>query len=161
MITADVAETLRQRFGELILDVVHFRDETTVLVPRESVPEVCRSLHDDQGFTLMADLTAVDWHPRDPRFDVVYHLLNMTNYSRLRVKTQLNEGQTVPTVTGIWNAAHWAEREVFDLFGVVFEGHPNLQRLLLPEGWIGYPLRKDYPQTQITLPRPRADKIED
>ena len=101
-------------------------------------------LRDARGFMLLADITAVDWWPREPRFEVVYHLASAGN--RLRVKTRLaGDGARLPTVQTIWPAANWLEREVWDLFGIVFEGHNDLRRLLMPEDWEGYPLRKDFP----------------
>ena len=157
---AGTAAALQERFGAGILDVVHFRGESTVVVPRNSLIDVCRYCKDDLGYDFLSDLTAVDWLDRSPRFDVVYHLLSLTHFIRFRLKVQVDEGTAVPTVTGVWGAANWAEREVWDLFGVEFEGHPDLRRILMPEGWIGHPLRKDFPQTQITLPRPKADKVE-
>jgi NADH-quinone oxidoreductase subunit C len=108
-----------------------------------------------EGYTMLLDLGAVDYLPRSPRFDVVYHLLKMPQKrssisevgtpNRLRVLCGLDEGQAVPTVSDLWKAADWAEREVFDLFGIVFAGHPDLRRIQMPHDWEGHPLRKDYP----------------
>jgi NADH:ubiquinone oxidoreductase subunit C len=82
----------------------------------------------------------------------------MRDWSRLRLKVQVQDGQPAPTVTSVWPAANWPEREVWDLYGIEFAGHPDMRRILMPDGWIGFPLRKDYPQSQITLPRPKTDK---
>jgi NADH-quinone oxidoreductase subunit C len=87
----------------------------------------------------------VDYPTRSQRFDVVMHLYSMTQNHRLRVKAAVGENETIPTVSGVWKTANWQEREAFDMFGVVFEGHPDLRRILLPEDWEGYPMRKDYP----------------
>jgi NADH-quinone oxidoreductase subunit C len=154
----ETAEGLRGQFPDAVLDVVHFRGEVTVLVRRENIVAVATACRDEYEYNFLSDITAVDWLDRSPRFDVVYHLTSLVSWSRLRLKVQADEGQTVPTVIPVWGAANWAEREVWDLFGVEFDGHPDLRRLLLPEGWIGHPLRKDFRQTQITLPRPKSDK---
>jgi NADH-quinone oxidoreductase subunit C len=120
----------------------------TILVPVDQLIAVCRALHDTPGleFVAFTDVTAADFHPhRDPRYDVVYHFVAPHRRTRVRVKVQVNDGQPVPTVQGIWHGAGWCEREVFDLFGIVFEGHDDLRRLMMPEDWEGHPLRKDYP----------------
>jgi NADH-quinone oxidoreductase subunit C len=131
-------------------------DQPTIFVPAAQLVDVCRTLrdHPDLRFLLLADLTAVDWWPAEPRYEVVYHLSSMTE--RLRVKVRL-EGiaASLPTVQDLWPGAGWLERETWDMFGIVFEGHGDLRRLLMPEDWEGYPLRKDFP-VQIRL-RPRAD----
>jgi NADH-quinone oxidoreductase subunit C len=155
---AATADGLRERFGDAVLNVAQFRGEVTVVVSPARIVEACLFCRDEQGFDFLSDLTCVDWLDRDPRFDVVYHLTSMKHWQRLRLKTGVNLGESVPTVTQVWPAANWAEREVWDLFGVEFAGHPDLRRIMLPEGWVGYPLRKDYPQSQITLPRPKVDK---
>jgi NADH-quinone oxidoreductase subunit C len=167
----DTAVALQERFGEAVEDVAHFRGETTAVVKKSSLIEACRYLHDDLGYDVLSDLTCVDWLDRKPRFDVVYHLTSLRGIRdapigsatsggvvRFRLKVQVEENESVPSVIPIWLAANWAEREVWDLFGVSFEGHPDLRRIQMPEGWIGHPLRKDYAQTQITLPRPKTDK---
>jgi len=157
----DAAAALRERFGETIQDVLRFRGEVSAVIPRESVPEVCLYMRDDLGFNFLEDITAVDWLDRSPRYDVVYHMTSFKDWIRFRLKTLVDAENGPPTVIPVWPAANWAEREVWDLFGIEFQDHPQLERLLMPEGWIGHPLRKDFPQTQITLPRPRAEKIEE
>ncbi|MBV9281212.1 MAG: NADH-quinone oxidoreductase subunit C [Chloroflexi bacterium] len=157
---ASTADALRERFGDAVLDVAHFRGEVTAVVPKERLVEVCRFCRDDLGYNFLSDLTAVDWLDRRPRFDVVYHLTSLKDWVRFRLKVQTDEDVPVPTVIPVWGAANWAEREVWDLFGIEFAGHPDLRRIQMPEGWIGHPLRKDYAQSQITLPRPKADKVE-
>jgi len=124
------------------------RDEMTVYVGAPYLREACVLLRDDAScpFNFLSDVTCVDWYPSEPRFEVVYHLLSIPNKERIRLKVRL-EGSSpvVDTVTSVWPAANYFEREVYDLFGVRFHGHPYLRRLLMPEDWEGSPLRKDYP----------------
>jgi NADH-quinone oxidoreductase subunit C len=141
---------LRERFPDTVLDVVRFRDETTIHVRREELREVCAFLreHDRLRFDFLTDVTAVDMlRLRErPRFDVVVLLYSLSNRVRLRLKAGCDDGEPVPSLVPLWNGANWLEREVFDMFGIVFEGHPNLKRMLLPDDWDeGHPLRKDYP----------------
>jgi NADH-quinone oxidoreductase subunit C len=122
--------------------------QITVYVPRDALPEVARALRDapELAFTFLAELTAVDFWPAEPRFELVYILVSIANRARLRMKVRLNaDDARVATVTGVWPAANWLEREVWDLFGIAFDGHPDPRRLLMPEDWDGFPLRKDYP----------------
>jgi len=122
--------------------------QTTIYVSRDELPAVARLLREgpDPGFDFLAELTAVDFWPREPRFELVYVLVSIERRERLRLKVRLpGDDSHVGTVSGIWPAANWLEREVWDLFGVVFDGHPDPRRLLMPEDWVGYPLRKDYP----------------
>ena len=122
--------------------------QTTVYVSRDAVAAVARTLRDraDLAFTVLADLTAVDFWPREPRFELAYVLVSLSSRVRLRMKVRLHgDSAHVATVTDVWPAANWLEREIWDLFGIVFEGHPDPRRLLMPEDWEGYPLRKDYP----------------
>jgi len=130
--------------------------QTTVYVSREDLLMVAQALRDrtDLGFTLLAELTAVDFWPREPRFELVYLLVSIERRLRLRVKVRLHgKDARVPTVSGLWPAANWLEREVWDLFGITFDGHPDPRRLLMPEDWEGYPLRKDYPVQIRMTPR--------
>lgn len=120
----------------------------TVYVARDDVPEAARVLRgrDDLAFNFLAELTAADVWPREPRFELVYILVSIPRRHRLRVKVRLHGNDAhVATVSDVWPAANWLEREVWDLFGIVFDGHPDPRRLLMPEDWEGYPLRKDYP----------------
>jgi NADH-quinone oxidoreductase subunit C len=120
----------------------------TILVPVEHLLATCGALREAPGleFVAFTDVTAVDFHPRRaPRFDVVYHFVSPHRRTRVRVKTRVHTDEPVPSVTSLWPGANWFEREVFDLFGIVFTGHDDLRRLLMPEDWEGYPLRKDYP----------------
>lgn len=159
MTPEESAEPLHREFGDAIQDIVLFRGQATVAVARDRIVDIARYCRDDLGYNFLSDVTGVDWLDRTPRFDVVYVLTSLKYWNRLVLKVLVDEGESIPTVIPIWGAANWGEREVWDMFGVEFEGHPNLQRLLLPEGWIGHPLRKDFRQTQIALPRPRADKV--
>ena len=128
----------------------------TVYVERDDLPAVARALRDQPAlrFALLAELTAVDFHPRDPRFEVMYLLVSIEHRYRLRLKVRLsNDDARIATVSEVWPAANWLEREVWDLFGIVFDGHPDPRRLLMPEDWEGYPLRKDYPVQIRMTPR--------
>ena len=118
-----------------------------------------RYLRDEKGFNHLSDVTAVDWLGWKPRFDVVYKLFSYDHHGWFRIKVRVDEHETVLSAVELWPGANWAEREVYDLFGLVFHGHPALHRIMLPEGWVGHPLRKDYPMSQITLPRSGATKI--
>jgi NADH-quinone oxidoreductase subunit C len=149
-------ELLRSLFPAVGLEPGDAADQPGIRVPAAHLVEVCRALrdHPELGFILLADLTAVDRWPRQPRWEVVYHLSSMTR--RLRVKVSLDGvAPRLPTVQSVWRGAGWLERETWDMFGIVFEDHGDLRRLLMPEDWEGYPLRKDFP-VQIRL-RPRAD----
>jgi NADH-quinone oxidoreductase subunit C len=119
----------------------------TIVVPPERILEVARHLRSapDAAFEMCSDVTASDWPPRAERFDVIYCLYSPTHRHRVRVKTRVAERQPLASVTPVWPAANWLEREVYDMFGVNFTGHPDLRRILMPEDWQGYPQRKDYP----------------
>jgi NADH-quinone oxidoreductase subunit C len=150
-------DLLRSLLPAIALEPGESTDQQTVRVPSANLIEVCRTLrdHSELGFILLADLTAVDWWPREPRYEVVYHLSSMAGRLRLKVAVE-GASPRLPTVQSIWPAAGWLERETWDMFGIVFEEHGDLRRLLMPEEWEGYPLRKDFP-VQIRL-RPRADQ---
>jgi NADH-quinone oxidoreductase subunit C len=122
-------------------------DFATIYVPADSLVTTCTALRDTPSlrFDVLVEVTAADYFPRNPRFEIVYHLLSVPNRLRLRLKVRASEKQAVPTVQGIWPSAGWLEREVWDMFGIVFDGHPDLRRLLMPEDWEGHPQRKDYP----------------
>jgi NADH-quinone oxidoreductase subunit C len=124
------------------------RDEMTIYVERGSIREACALLKEDPAcpYNALADLTCVDWYPAEPRFEVVYHLLSIAKKERVRLKVRLNSSSpAIESLTSIWPGANYFEREVFDLFGIRFTGHPYLRRILMPEDWEGHPLRKDYP----------------
>ncbi len=132
-----------------VVQAVKFdREELTIWVEREAIREGCALLRDSSTcpFSYLADLTCVDWYPSEPRFEVVYHLLSIAHKERVRLKVRLDgSAPAIESVTSVWPAANFYEREVFDLFGVRFTGHPNLQRIMMPDDWEGHPLRKDYP----------------
>lgn len=161
MTPAEAAAELQQHFGPIVREILTFRGDTTVLVERDAIEEVAAYCRSNLSLNFLSDITATDWLDRHPRFDVVYQLTSLVHWFRLTLKVQVDEGESIPSLIPLWPAANWAEREVWDLFGIDFAGHPDLTRLLLPEGWIGHPLRKDFAQTQIVLPRPRADKVEE
>ena len=123
--------------------------ELTVDARADRIVQVLTFLRDDPlaKFLVMIDLTGVDYPGRSKRFDVVYHLLSMHNNTRIRVKVKVGEEETIPTITGVYPCADWFEREVFDMYGIVFAGHPDLRRILTDYGFEGYPLRKDFPLT--------------
>ena len=142
-------ETLRQEHGDWVRDVVQAFGEITLIVPREQIVAVCQYMKTTTGleFNLLADLCGADRGPEEePRFEVNYHLFSTTKYHRLRLKVLLNEDDPhVQTVTSVWRTANWHERETFDLLGVIFDDHPDLRRILLPDDWQGHALRKDFP----------------
>jgi NADH-quinone oxidoreductase subunit C len=144
---------LRERLGDRVLETHDFRGDHTAVVARGAVLDALTACRDDPalGFDLLVDITAVDYlkfpgREDGPRFEVVYHLYSTVHNHRLRVKVRVEEDDAqVPTASGLWAIADWLEREVWDMFGVRFEGHPDLRRLLLYEEFVGHPLRKDYP----------------
>lgn len=141
-----VIEELKKEFGEKIESVKEFRGEKTVYVSPDKVRDICLYLRDNQGFDFLVDLTAVDRGPgENPRFDVVYFIRNMDTREQLRLKAPLAEGEKVDSVCDVWPTANWHEREAYDMFGIEFSGHPNLERIYLPDDFDGFPLRKDYP----------------
>ena len=125
----------------------------TIFVPAEQLPEICVVLRDDPElrFVVLLDVTGVDYYPRDPRFELVYILAcpGVAGYGtapkRLRVKVRVPNDGHVPSVSSVWASANWGEREVYDFFGLTFDGHPDLRRILMPDDWTGFPMRKDYP----------------
>lgn len=147
----DPVETLKQAKPGVVLDVKLFRDETTIIVSRDAIAEVARFMRDTPGlvYNFLSDISAVDYYPeatRPERFGVSYHLYSMLYNRRLRIKVFLPEEEPeVPTVTGVWPGANWPEREIFDMMGINFAGHPDMRRVLMPEDWDGHPHRRDYP----------------
>ena len=134
--------------AEAVTGVKFDRDEMTIQLDRAYIREACALVRDDPEFpfNFLSDLTCVDWYPSEPRFEVVYHLLCTVKKERVRLKVKLDgSSPVIESVTSVWPGANYFEREVFDLFGIRFTGHPYLRRLLMPEDWEGYPLRKDYP----------------
>ena len=141
-----VARELNERLPGAVVDGNLNLGEATVYVDAARVVEVCRHLRHDQKFERLSSITAVDWRPADPRFEVVYHFQSIERNLRLRLKCRVGgEQPEIDSVTPVWRSADWYEREVFDMFGIVFRNHPNMRRILMPDDWEGYPLRKDYP----------------
>ena len=124
------------------------RGEHTLVVPSGKIRWVCQLLKARRAYLFLADITAVDWFTSEPRFQIVYHLLCPQRKQRLRLKCRVSsDAAEIDSVSSVWRAANWHEREVFDLFGIRFRGHPDLRRILMPDDWEGYPLRRDYPVT--------------
>jgi NADH (or F420H2) dehydrogenase, subunit C len=140
---------LQQQNSDWVGEVIEAFGEITVVVPREQIEVICSYLKSAPGleFNFLADICGADRGPEEePRFEVNYHLFSTTKHHRLRLKVLLNEDDPhVKSVTGVWRTANWHERETFDLFGVIFDGHPDLRRILLPDDWEGHALRKDFP----------------
>jgi NADH-quinone oxidoreductase subunit C len=143
-----VVERLRGWSPNAISEVIEFRGETTIVVPRNvlrAVAERCREDKDLQ-FNLLSDATCVDRFPLEPRFEVHYHLVSIPRRDRLRLQVRLSSDDlVVDSLVPVWPGANWLEREIFDLFGIRFNGHPDLRRILMPDDWEGHPLRKDFP----------------
>ena len=151
-------DRLRAKFGDAILESQSFRGQLSVWVRKGALLDVLRYLRDDHDFLfeLLADVTSVDYlehrGPDEARFELIHNLYSLTFNRRLLVKTPVPEGEKVPSAIGLWKSADFMEREVYDLMGLVFEGHPNLQRILTPDGWLGHPLRKDHPTRTDQFP---------
>ncbi len=145
--TNHLVDRLKENFQASVLDVRTFRGELTVSVLKKDLYAICKFLSTDPDleFRFLTDLCGVDRFPESPRFEIVYLLYSMKNNQRLRIKTAVSETESISSVESIWKAANWLEREVYDLFGVPFENHPDLRRILLWDGYEGHPLRKDYP----------------
>jgi NADH/F420H2 dehydrogenase subunit C len=139
--------TLQSAIAGAIEHVAFWVGDWSLIVSAPRLPEVAAHLRDTEGalFDLCSDVTATDWPPRAERFDVVYALYSTRLRHRVRLKVRVADGGSVPSITPIWPAANWLEREVFDLFGIRFDGHPDLRRILMPDEWQGHPQRKDYP----------------
>ncbi len=133
-----------QGLQAFITDAKWDRSELTLTVAPETVISACQAAK-SSGYNFLEDVTCVDWYPTEPRFQVTYHILSMGLKQRLRLIARLPEGQSIDSITSVWPSANFYEREVFDLFGVTFAGHPRLTRIMMPDNWNGHPLRKDYP----------------
>lgn len=141
-----VAEQLRKWNANAVSEIIEFRGETTVVVPREllrATAEYCRA---SLQFNFLSDATSVDRFPAEPRFEVNYHLVSIPNKCKIRLRTRLRSSDAVvDSMVPVWPGADWLEREIYDLMGIRFTGHPDLRRILLPDDWEGHPLRRDYP----------------
>jgi NADH-quinone oxidoreductase subunit C len=140
----EMVSRFRAKFGAAVLEAMEDRKQAILTVDRAQLAEIALYTRNEEKFEMLSDLTAVDWPKREKRFDVVLNLYSFARNERLRLKAHAADGEEVPSVVSVWVAANWLEREVFDMFGIVFTGHPNLKRILLPDEWQGYPLRKDY-----------------
>jgi NADH-quinone oxidoreductase subunit C len=142
-----VVAALESRATSALTDAVLHRNQLALYIDPAKIVDVCRYLKDEQKYVRLSGVTAVDWHPSEPRFEVVYllHSIERRN-ERLRLKCKISgENPEIDSVTPVWQGANWYEREVFDLFGIRFRGHPDLSRIMMPENWEGHPLRKDFP----------------
>jgi len=159
--TIIAVEKLKEKFPNSVLEVMTFRGEVTVTVSKGDIFEICKFLHSDPNlqFHLLTDLCGLDFFPQAPRFGVVYLLCSLKNNQRLRVKTRVGETESIPSVESIWKVANWYEREAYDLFGIRFENHPDLRRILLWDGYEGYPLRKDYPTEGPDFDKPFVPEV--
>ena len=144
----EIVDRLKEKFLNEIVDVTQFRDQVFVSIKKEKIAEICRYLHDDPDIHMdyLADLCGVDYPEKRHRFEVVYNLYSLKYNHRLMLKAQLpEEDPYIDSVVQIWSGANWHEREACDMYGILFNDHPDLRRILMPEDWEGYPLRKDYP----------------
>ncbi|MBL7191515.1 NADH-quinone oxidoreductase subunit C [bacterium] len=144
----NIVEYIKSEFSDLVISHHRFRGDRTVTIKKEGIHKVLQSLkeHPEFALNMLTDITAVDYLGQRPRFEIVYHLTNVNKSLRIRIKAEVPErSPEVETVTDLWLTADWLEREVFDMFGIKFKGHPDLRRILLYEEFSGHPLRKDYP----------------
>lgn len=148
MSESKVIEKIKKKFGNAVIDSHSFRGDDTIIIRKESLKEICSFLKDDRelDFDYLLDVCGVDYLPKEPRFEVVYHLQSINKRHRIRVKTPVADGEKVDSVASLWATADWTERETYDMFGIEFEGHPDLKRIYMDEDWVGHPLRKDYPE---------------
>lgn len=156
----EIIEALRAEFGEAVGEVTLYANEQTVYVDKAKIADVCLFLRDQKGFNYLADMGGIDRFTEEDRFEVYYNIVSIKGRMRLRVKVRIDESEiTVGTISGVYKAAEWNEREVFDMFGIQFEGHPDLRRMYLPDDFKHHPLRKEFPALGIpgSLPLPAAD----
>jgi len=154
-----ILEKLNSQFSQSILSSSTFRGDLTVVVKKEDIVGICSFLKKDPDlcFDMLIDLCGVDMYRPEGRFEVVYNLYSLKNKNYLRLKVTADEGEKVSTVSTVWSAANWHERETFDMYGIVFEGHPDLRRMYMPDEYEYFPLRKDYPLMGVpdAIPLPR------
>jgi len=146
----EITERIKERFPDEVLDIIEFREQLSVAIKKERIVEICRWLHDepDLRFDYLKDICGVDYLGKKPaRFEVVYTLYSMRHQHMLRLKAAVGEDEAyIDSVVPVWIGANWHERECYDMYGIRFNGHPDLSRVLMPEDWEGHPLRKDYPE---------------
>jgi NADH-quinone oxidoreductase subunit C len=141
--TSPLVEKYRSPYGSG-LDAQSYLGQNYLTVDRSLIPDILRLLRDEEQFDYCVDITAVHYPKREKQFDILWNLYSYPRNERMRVKTQIADGASIPSSVSIWPTANWLEREVYDMFGIRFDGHPDLKRILLPDGWKGHPLRKDY-----------------
>jgi NADH-quinone oxidoreductase subunit C len=141
-----LVENIKTKFPEAVLAEDTFRGEGTLTINTGDILPVCRYLRDELSFDYLVDLCGIDFYPREPRFEVAYLLGSMKTKDRLRLKVSVpDENPRLSSVISVWKGADWMEREAYDMYGILFKGHPDLRRILLTPDWEGFPLRKDYP----------------
>lgn len=152
----DVIAALRERFGDSVGEVVEYANEQTVFVDRDVIVDVCQFAKDELGFTYLSDLGAIDRFTEKERFELFYNLVNMQERQRVRIKIRVEDEVPVKSVTGVYRAANWHEREAWDMMGIIFDGHPDLRRMFLPDDFEFHPQRKEFPTIGIpgSLPLP-------
>ncbi|GHC54323.1 NADH-quinone oxidoreductase subunit C [Roseibacillus persicicus] len=143
LISADV-DSLREKLGTALLETVEFRNETTVVVELASLEAALKEAF-ALGYDFLIDVSSIDHDQEEPRFEMVYELANVDDSKHLRVRSKVEEGGSVPTAVNIWKSANWHEREVYDMMGITFDGHPDMRRILMWEGYPYFPLRKEFP----------------
>jgi NADH-quinone oxidoreductase subunit C len=170
VIASEVGSAALAALGDAVSGTQVFRDEVTLFTTRERVVEVLTHLRDAQHFDMLTDETCVDYYPKEPRFGILYQIYSTSRNLRVRVKVMLSEyDRSIPTASGVYVAANWLEREIYDLFGIDFPGHPDLRRIMMPPGWEGHPLLKENPikveevaftfnRERITAGKPRAQE---
>lgn len=141
--SSPLVEKYKGRYGSG-LEALSYLGQNYLTVDRALIPDILQSLRDEDQFDYCVDITAVHYPKREKQFDVLWICYSFARNERIRVKAQISDGESVPSAVPIWPTANWLEREVFDMFGIRFDGHPNLKRILMPEGWQGHPLRKEY-----------------
>lgn len=154
---AGLIQKVIEKFRDSVIDSHDFRGDETIIIKRNDMLKVFKYIRDELGFEFLMDITAVDYLEREPRFEVVYHLYSFKNNYRLRVKIRVSESDpVVDSLMPLWSGANWFEREVYDMFGIKFRGHPDLRRILMYDEFQGHPLRKDYPlrKRQPRIPHP-------
>ncbi len=142
---SEIVSALKQKFGDAVLSTVEAHGEHSVNVRLEQVKNLLRYCRDEMAFDYLVDVSSLDHLDSEPRFEMVYELYGYSHAQHLRIKARVDEDQPVPTVSDLWPTADWHEREVFDMMGILFDGHPDLRRILMWEGYPFYPLRKDFP----------------
>ena len=140
----ELTRGLKQQYGSGVLETLSYLGQKYITVDSSILPEILRRMNEAEGFDYCVDITAVHYPKREQQFDILYVLYSFARNERMRVKSRIKDGEHVQSAFSIWPTADWLEREVFDMFGIRFEGHPDLKRILLPDGWMGHPLRKEY-----------------